>query len=151
MATQRESSNKKEVENRKKKKAKEKEQRKEERKAQSKDKKSLDDMIVYVDENGNFSSTPPDPAKKKVIREEDITIGVPRQEKGKQEDPIRKGTVTFFNSSKGYGFIKDADSQDSIFVHVNNVEEQIAEGNKVTFEVEMGHKGPNAIRVRVSR
>lgn len=141
---------KKENEDRKKKKKKEKEQRKEERKANAKEGKSLDDMIMYVDEDGNFTSTPPDPLKKKVIKGEDIQIGVAKQTNVKA-DPYRKGTVTFFNDSKGYGFIKDSDTGDSIFVHVNGLNEPIKEGNKVTFEVEMGHKGPNAVRVKLSR
>lgn len=141
---------KKENEDRKKKKKKEKEQRKEERKANAKEGKSLDDMIMYVDEDGNFTSTPPDPLKKKVIKGEDIQIGVAKQTNVKV-DPTRKGTVTFFNDSKGYGFIKDSDNGDSIFVHVNGLNEPIKEGNKVTFEVEMGHKGPNAVRVKISR
>lgn len=141
---------KKENEDRKKKKKKEKEQRKEERKANAKEGKSLDDMIMYVDEDGNFSSTPPDPLKKKVIKGEDIQIGVAKQVHVKT-DTTRKGTVTFFNDSKGYGFIKDSDNGDSIFVHVNGLNEPIKEGNKVTFEVEMGHKGPNAVRVKLAR
>lgn len=141
---------KKENEDRKKKKKKEKEQRKEERKANAREGKSLDDMIMYVDEDGNFTSTPPDPLKKKVIKEEDIQIGVAKQLNVKT-DTTRKGTVTFFNDSKGYGFIKDSDNGESIFVHVNGLNEPIKEGNKVIFEVEMGHKGPNAVRVKLSR
>lgn len=141
---------KKENEDRKKKKKKEKEQRKEERKANAKEGKSFDDMIMYVDEDGNFTSTPPDPLKKKVIKEEDIQIGVAKQVNVKS-DTSRRGTVTFFNDSKGYGFIKDSDNGDSIFVHVNGLTEPIKEGNKVTFEVEMGHKGPNAVRVKLAR
>jgi cold shock CspA family protein len=150
MATSKDGWNKKEVEKRKQQQKKEKEQRKEERKANAKEGKSLEDMIMYVDENGNFSSTPPDPAKKKVIREEDIEIGVPRQAAAKPEDSIRKGTVTFFNDSKGYGFIRDAASQDSIFVHINNVQDPISENSKVTFEVEMGPKGPSAVKVKLA-
>lgn len=150
MSKSQESSNKKETELRKQKKKKEKEQRREERKANSKDGGSLDDMLAYVDENGNIVSTPPDPTKKKAIREEDIQIGVPKQENLKQQDLVRRGTVTFFNDSKGYGFIKDQDSGDSIFVHLNGLIDPIKENNKVTFEVEMGHKGPNAVRVRLA-
>lgn len=141
---------KKENEDRKKKKKKEKEQRKEERKANAKEGKSFDDMIMYVDEDGNFTSTPPDPTKKKVIKEEDIRIGIARQTDVKA-DTTRRGTVTFFNDSKGYGFIKDSDTQESIFVHVNGLTEPIKENNKVTFEVEMGHKGPNAVKVKIAR
>lgn len=141
---------KKENEDRKKKKKKEKELRKEERRANAKEGKTLDDMIMYVDEDGNFTSTPPDPTKKKVIKEEDIRIGIARQTDVKVET-TRRGTVTFFNDSKGYGFIKDTDTQESIFVHVNGLTEPIKENNKVTFEVEMGHKGPNAVKVKIAR
>lgn len=141
--------NKQELEKKKEKKRKEKEQKKEERKANAKEGKSFDDMIAYIDENGNITSTPPDPTKKKVINAEDIQIGVPRNTTNKQADPIRKGIVTFFNDSKGYGFIKDSETQDSVFVHINNLIDSIKENNKVSFEVEMGQKGPNAVRVKL--
>ena len=64
---------------------------------------------------------------------------------------MRTGTVTFFNASKGYGFIKDSQTQESIFVHANGLAGiTIGENDKVTFEVEMGPKGPNAVRVRMA-
>ncbi|MBK7940226.1 MAG: cold shock domain-containing protein [Lewinellaceae bacterium] len=63
---------------------------------------------------------------------------------------MRKGQVKFFNTEKGYGFIIDAESQDSIFVHVNNISGQIRENDRVTFEVEMGPKGPNAVNVKLT-
>jgi cold shock CspA family protein len=149
MAKSRETFNKKETEKNKSKKRKEKEQRKEERKANSKSGSKLEDMMAYVDENGNITSTPPDPTKKRVIREEDIEVSVRKQDPNLKVDPIRKGRVTFFNDSKGYGFIKDQESQESIFVHINSVDGQIKEGDKVSFEVEMGPKGPNAVRVKI--
>lgn len=151
MARSQETWNKKETEKKKLQKRKEKEQRKEERKAHAKEGASLDDMIAYVDEDGNISSTPPDPTKKKVIKEEDIEIGVPRNRTSAHTDVIRKGVVTFFNNAKGYGFIKDRDTHESIFVHVNALTEPIQENNKVTFRVEMGHKGPNAVEVKIIR
>lgn len=150
MSKERETFSKKEHEARQKKKKKEKEQKKEERKA-NKGSKSFEEMLAYVDENGNITSTPPDPTKKKAIKEEDIEISVPRQSQRRDESPIRRGRVTFFNSSKGYGFIKDDDSQDSIFVHINQVDGLIKESDKVTFEVESGPKGLNAVRVKISR
>lgn len=107
-------------------------------------------MIAYVDENGMITDTPPDPTKKEKVKAEDIVLGVPKQEEG-DIDPVRKGTVTFFNDSKGYGFIKDAETQQSIFVHANNLLEEIKENNLVTFEVEKGPKGPSAIQVKVIR
>ena len=149
MAKSKETWNKKEAEKKKEKKRKDKELRKEERKANAKEGKSFEDMIAYIDENGNISSTPPDLTKKKVIRAEDIQIGVPKQDPNKQVDPIRKGTVTFFNDSKGYGFIKDSETQESIFVHANNLIDQIKENNRVTFEIGMGQKGPTAMNVKL--
>ena len=149
MAKSKETFSKKETEKKKEKKRKEKEQRKEERKANAKEGKSFEDMIAYVDENGNFSSTPPDPTKRKAVKLEDIEIGVPKQTALKPADLIRKGIVTFFNDSKGYGFIKDLETQDSIFVHINALIDPIKENNKVSFEVEMGQKGPNAVRVKL--
>ncbi len=149
MAKQRETSNKQETEKNKSKKRKEKEQRREERKANSKSGANWEDMLAYVDENGNIVSTPPDPTKKKVIREEDIQIGVPKQDRSREEDTVRKGRVTFFNTSKGYGFIRDQSSGESIFVHINSTLDPIKENDNVSFEVEMGHKGPNAVRVRL--
>ena len=108
-------------------------------------------MMAYVDENGRISSTPPDPSKKKTIKAEDIEISIPNRDSDEILDPVRKGTVTFFNESKGYGFIKDSETKESVFVHVNNVLEDIKEGNAVSFEVEMGQKGPNAIKVKISK
>jgi cold shock CspA family protein len=138
---------KKENEKKRLKKQKDKQEKKEERQANAKKGLKLEDMMAYVDENGNISSTPPDPSKKKVINTEDIQIGISRQEDIIDENPVKKGTVTFFNDSKGYGFIKNTDTQDSIFVHANGLITQIKEGDKVTFEVEMGQKGPTAVKV----
>ncbi|MGM9477726.1 cold shock domain-containing protein [Pedobacter riviphilus] len=138
---------KKENEKKRLKKQKDKQEKKEERQANAKKGLALEDMMAYVDENGNISSTPPDPKKKKVINTEDIQIGISRQEDIVDENPVKKGTVTFFNDSKGYGFIKNTETQDSIFVHANGLITQIKEGDKVTFEVEMGQKGPTAVKV----
>jgi cold shock CspA family protein len=141
---------KKEREKKKQHNKKEKAERKQERKENSKPGKSLDDMLAYVDENGHFSSTPPDPRKKVKINVEDIEIGVRKQADIDPADLIRKGIVTFFNESKGYGFIKDKETQESVFVHVNSLLEPIKEQSKVTFEVEMGPKGANAVNVKLS-
>ncbi|MDD2380798.1 MAG: cold shock domain-containing protein, partial [Mariniphaga sp.] len=144
-----ESFNKKEVRNKKEKKRKDKEKKRLARKNSGKG-NSLDDMIAYVDEHGNITDTPPDPDKKEEISLEDIQISVPR---GPLEasDPVRKGTVTYFNSSKGFGFITDKETKESIFVHMNNTLEDIREGNLVSFEVERGHKGLVAVKVQIVR
>ena len=148
MAKSQETFGKKEKQKKKLKDRQEKKEKMEERKNNFKKGKTLDEMMAYIDENGNISSTPPDPAKRKVILSENIQLGVPKQEAADPADLIRNGTVTFFNESKGYGFIKDLQSQESIFVHINALTEAIGEGDKVTFETEQGQKGLNAIKVK---
>lgn len=98
---------KKENEKKRLKKRNDKQEKREERQANKKS-MSLEDMMAYVDENGNITSTPPDPKKKKVINTDDIQIGVSRQEDLIDENPIKTGIVTFFNESKGYGFIRNS-------------------------------------------
>lgn len=143
MAKSQQTYSKNEREKKKIKKREEKAKKKEERKNSPQE-----DMFAYVDEYGNLTSTPPDPSKKIKVEAENIEIGVPKREEMEEEDPIRKGKITFFNESKGYGFIKDLSSQESIFVHINGLEEDVKEGDKVTFEVEQGKKGLNAVRVK---
>jgi cold shock CspA family protein len=140
--------NKKEKEKKKAKQRQEKAEKMEERKAKAKKGKSLDEMMAYIDENGNISSTPPDPNKKKVYNQEDIQIGVPQQADREPVDVVRMGVVTFFNESKGFGFINDLQTQERVFIHVNQLSEPVKETDKVSFEVEMGPKGPSAINVK---
>lgn len=109
----------------------------------------LDSMLMYVDEFGNFTTTPPDPTKKKKIKAEHIEIGVPKREPEEVPDVNRTGVVTFFNESKGFGFIRDAVSQESIFTHVNAHVDSIKENDKVAFIIEHTHKGPNAVDVKL--
>ncbi|TGE13467.1 cold-shock protein [Hymenobacter elongatus] len=141
---------KKENEKKRLKKKNDKADRKEERQANAKKGQRLEDMLAYVDEFGNISATPPDPKNRKEIKTEDIRIAISKQEDREQPDVIRKGTVAFFNESKGYGFIKDQETQESIFVHANGLLNPIKENDKVTFEVEMGQKGPTAVSVKAA-
>ncbi|MBA3680229.1 MAG: cold shock domain-containing protein [Bacteroidetes bacterium] len=145
MARSQETQNKKEKESKKLKKRKEKDEKKAERKAGGK--KSFEDMIAYVDEFGNLTDTPPDPKKKKEINLEDIQLGAKIEVAPDPEDLIRKGNVSFFNEEKGYGFIRDEKSQESVFFHVNGLLSQVKEKDKVSFETEKGPKGLNAIKV----
>ena len=62
---------------------------------------------------------------------------------------MQKGTVKFFNSSKGFGFIKPADSGEDIFVHSSGLIDEIRENDQVQYEVEKGKKGLNAVNVQV--
>ena len=59
---------------------------------------------------------------------------------------MAEGTIKRI-TDKGFGFIKEIDTQEKFFVHVNSLKEEIREGDKVTFEVERGMKGMNAVRV----
>jgi cold shock CspA family protein len=128
------------------KKRQEKQKRLEERRANAKG-SSLDDMIAYVDEFGNITDTPPDPAKKEKVEAENIDISIPKKE-DIEVDPVRKGKVAFFNTSKGFGFITELETQEKYFVHVNGLTEEVAENDKVSFELEQGKKGLNAVNVK---
>lgn len=149
MGKSQETFSKKEREKKKLKKRQDKELKKEERKANSNSGKGLDEMLAYVDHNGNLTTTPPDPKKKVEINAEDIRINTPRQEELPPVDIVRKGVVSFFNDSKGYGFIKIPETGESIFVHANSLSETIKERDIVSFETEMGQKGLNAIKVKL--
>lgn len=148
MARSQETFSKKENEKKRQKKKQDKEEKREERKANSNKGKGLEEMMAYIDEDGNLSSTPPDPRRKKIVKSEDMQISTPRRAAEDPADAFRSGTITHFNDSKGYGFIRDAQSQESIFVHINALDGPVRENDKVAFEVEMGQKGPNAVRVK---
>ena len=137
--------NKKELEKKKEKKRKDKQRRKEDRKADGS--KSFDDMIAYVDENGNITSTPPDPDKKTKVDLDDIVISAPRHDGAKET--VFKGRVEYFNIEKGYGFIKNLSSTEKYFFHISNAPANIVEGNKVTFELERSERGMNAVKIEL--
>jgi cold shock CspA family protein len=137
--------NKPEMEKKRLQKRKEKELRKEERKANNKD-KSFDDMIAYVDENGNISSTPPDMSKKKVIKESDIDL-TSKNMGGAGTPSALQGMVKFYDGEKGYGFIKESETNEEFFFHYSSANFPVAQQDKVTFEIERGPKGMNAVRI----
>jgi len=127
---------------------KEKEEKKQQRKADAQEGSGIENMMAYVDEYGNLSSTPPDPRNKVEIRAEDIQIGIPPLSQRAEEDRMHKGIVSGFNEEKGYGFIRDLRTNESFFVHVNSLLEPIKPGNKVTFQSERGPKGMVAVDVK---
>ncbi len=150
MAKSQQTFNKIEKEKKRLKKREDKRKKMEARKAEAKlsDKKGIE--FAYVDFNGNLTSTPPDPSLKVQVDAESIQISVPKTlESDKVEiDPIRKGTVSFFDTSKGFGFIVDSEDQQKYFTHVSGLIDEIAENDKVSFELEKGMKGMNAVRVK---
>jgi cold shock CspA family protein len=142
--------NKKEREKNKQQKKKEKLEKAQERKLANKGSNDLNSMLAYVDENGNLSSKPVDPKKKVVINADDIEISVPKQREMLPEDLIQIGIVTMFKTDKGYGFIKNLETQESYFFHIKSLIDQVKENNKVSFEVEKGPKGLSAVNVRMA-
>lgn len=147
MAKSKESFNKREKEKKKAQQKQQKAERAEERKSMAKKGKSLDEMMAYIDENGNISTTPPDPSKRREINVEDIQIGVVHAPE-EEEDAVRTGVVGYFNYSKGFGFINDTKTRERIFVHINQISEQLNENDRVSYEIGSGPKGPVAIKVK---
>ena len=107
--------------------------------------------FAYVDFNGNLVDTPPDPSTKVEVDIEDIVLGIPPKEDSDEDkfNPIRIGTVSFFDTSKGFGFIVDGANQEKYFCHVSGLIDEITEGNKVSFELEKGQRGMNAVKVKL--
>ncbi len=141
--------NKKERENKKRDERKKKAEKRQERKENAGKTKSLDDMMAYLDENGNLTSTPPDGKIKADINLDDIVIGVPKQRELTPEELRRKGVITYFNSAKGFGFIEDSGNKQRVFVHQSSINQQLQEGLNVTFEVEKGQKGLVAVDIAI--
>jgi cold shock CspA family protein len=104
-------------------------------------------QFAYVDHDGNLTDTPPDPDLKVEIELEDIAVSVPKKEDLPEEDPVRKGKVSFFDSSKGFGFIIDSMNNEKYFTHVSGLVDTIIENDKVSFELERGMRGMNAVKV----
>lgn len=125
-------------------------QKKKEKKRPSGTANDLDSMIAYVNENGVITSTPPIARpQKEEINLEDIAISTPKRE---EEVPtILVGRVEYFNDAKGFGFIKELSKVDKYFFHVNNVNEEIAENDMVTFELVRDVKGMSAINVSLEK
>lgn len=149
MAKSQQTFNKSEKEKKRLKKRELKQKKKEERKANAVKGAKLEDMLVYVDEFGQLTDTPLDPANKIKVDAEDIVLGIPKKVAGEEDDSkVKEGKVSFFDTSKGFGFIIDSNTQDKYFVHVSGLIDEIGENDKVSFELEKGLKGMNAVKVK---
>ena len=146
MARPQETFNKKEQEKLRAKKKKEKLEKKEARKANPK--LSGEDIYVYVDENGHLTNTPPDPSKKIIVDVDSIEINVSRRTESDEIPTEKRGTIDFFNDSKGFGFIKEVETGEKYFVHISGLIDDVKEGNLVTYDLERGAKGMNAVNVK---
>jgi len=149
MAKSQQTFNKSEKEKKRLKKREDKRKKMEARKAEAKEKGKKGIEFAYVDHFGNLTDTPPDPSQRIKVDAADIEISVPKTlESDKEEiDPVRTGTVSFFDTSKGFGFIVDSENQEKYFCHVSGLIDEITEGNRVSFELEKGMKGMNAVKV----
>ena len=147
MAKSQQTYSKSEKEKKRLKKREEKAKKKEARRAEAKDNPGSE--FVYVDHFGNLTDTPPDPSQKVKVDAEDIVIGVPKMEEGDREvfNPVRNGKVSFFDDSKGFGFIIDSENNEKYFTHVSGLIDKIVENDNVTFELEKGQRGMNAVKV----
>lgn len=145
MAKSQQTYSKKEKEKAKLKKREDKQKKKETRKSE----KTPGIDFVYVDYNGNLVDTPPDPSMRVEVDADDIILGIPKQEEGDREvfDPVRKGKVSFYDSSKGFGFIIDNENSEKYFTHVSGLIDDITENDNVSFELEKGQRGMNAVKV----
>ena len=124
--------------------------RKEEKKLSNKA-SSFEDMIAYVDENGMITDTPPTPNNKpQEVDMSTIEVSTPRR----TEEPIElvhEGRIEHFNESKGYGFVKDLKNAEKYFFHISGLIDNIIENNIVTFELEKGSRGMNAVKIKLKK
>jgi cold shock CspA family protein len=136
---------KREIEKNKQQKRKEKQKRREERKLKPTD--TFEDMIAYVDPYGVITDERPEPNLVDKIELEDIEISIPPKEIEEKGDPT--GIVEFYDEIKGFGFIKESYSPNKYFFHRSNAEYGIGENNMVTFRLEKGPRGMNAVEVKM--
>ena len=151
MAKSQQSFNKREKEKKRLKKREEKQKKKEARKAEQKE-SGGGIQFAYVDQYGNLTDTPPEPSDKEEIDAESIVLGIPKKEEDEDDfDPVRLGKVSFFDHSKGFGFIIDQETQERHFCHVSNLIDEINENDKVSFELKKGQKGMDAVKVTLQK
>lgn len=138
--------NKKEKEKKRLKKQQDKKQRTEQRKANSDKGKTLDKMMAYLDENGNLTSIPPATKRPAGADISAIVISTPKKKDEPAEPNI--GIISFFNTAKGFGFIRDENTRENVFFHVNELTFPAKENDRVQFETAKGPKGLTATQVK---
>lgn len=126
-------------------KLKEKAARREERKQNNNKGKDLEEMFMYVDENGQLTSVPPEEREQVETSLEDIQLGAAPIE----PEELEKTGIVSFLSDKGYGFITENKTGDSVFFHENACHEEVKKGNRVSFEKEKSPKGFSAVNVKI--
>lgn len=137
--------NKKALQQKKAKKKKDKLERREERKMNNDKGKSLEEMTVYLDEYGQITDVPPDKQKRKKINLEDIQLGAAAS----QSDTVYNGMISLYFTDKGYGFITEDHTRETVFVHNNNILDSVSEKVRVQYKKSKTPKGFEAIEVRI--
>jgi len=140
MGRSQETYNKKENIKKRQQKKKEKELRRENRQADSAKGKTLEDMLAYVDENGNLTDQKPQELKKEEVNLDDIMISIPRTV---EEDEWINGTVKYYNDQRGWGFINN-EAGERFFFLITEVSAPIKLDDKVRFKSKKGPKGLQA-------
>lgn len=135
---------KKENSKKKAKKKQEKTLRREDRKTNNNKGKDLEDMIVYVDVNGNFTSVPPHLQVKSDDLAHKRSSSTPS---GVDPQTVYTGVVSYV-SEKGYGFITEDKTQENVFFHQGQVSQIINKHDKVSYKKEVSPKGYRAIDIK---
>lgn len=117
--------------------------RREDRKANNNKGKTLDEMIVYVDFNGNFTSVPP---HLQVKNEEQVNKRNANRQMANDKDAVYTGIVTYF-SEKGYGFITEEKTGENIFFHHGQLNQNVEKHDKVSYKKEANPKGARAVDI----
>lgn len=126
-------------------KKKEKELRKENRSGQSDKGKSLEDMLAYVDENGNLTTEKPVEQKKQEIDPEEIQISTPKMLA--EEEEVQTGKVKYYNDQRGWGFINSAYGE-RVFFLIAEAPDSIKVDDSVSFKTRKGPKGLQAYEIQ---
>jgi len=108
-------------------------------------------MIAYVDEYGNISSDPQEAGIREEIDPDEIEVSIPKSTSDANDDKVQTGIVSFYNVTKGFGFIRISGTQNDVFFHMKELLEPVKENNKVSFELGKGPKGLFAFNIQVLR
>lgn len=144
MAKSKETFNKRAKEQKRLKERQEKREKMQERKLNGGKATSLEDMLAYVDENGNITDKAPDPKQRKLFRAEDIRIAIPA---GNIRQASHTGRLQFFDTEKGFGFIIDNVTQERVFVHHSNLDFTVALNDLLEYDLQHGDRGAAAVNI----
>lgn len=126
-----------------------KELRREERRNTATKRKTLEEMMAYVDENGNLSDTPPDPKNAYKAAADNIAIAIPKATPADAE-ALLTGVVSYYDPAKGYGFIVNEQTKERLFVHVTGLAQPTMElnmGDNVSYTATRSDRGMQAVSV----